>query len=261
MCAAPVNHPRASMLGRATRVLDAFGPGEGALALAELTRRCGLAKPTVHRLAGELVELGLLDREEGGYRLGLGLLELGQRSWWQRELRDRAVPFLENLRRRTRRGVNLALLSGSEVVYLERFADPGSGPWRVGSRLPAHATALGKAILAHSPTSALREVFAGGLPRAGPRSITAPRMLTRELLRVRSAGVAVDVEESHPGMLCAAAAVFAAPGRPVAGLSVSGCGTVAQLRELGPLVASAAGGLSRRLAHAPVDAVPAPRSG
>lgn len=251
--------PRTSMLGRATAILDAFGPGEDALALAELTRRCGLPKPTVHRLAVELAELGLLDRDEHGYRLGVRLLELGQRSWWQRELRDRAVPFLETLRRQTHRGVNLAVLSGSEVVYLEGLAEPDSGPSRVGSRLPAHTTALGKAILAFSPAAALREVVAAGLPRAGPRTITAPRLLTRELVRVRTEGVAVDVEESHSGMLCAASAVFDGSGRPVASLSVSGCGTVVQLRKLGPLVRAAAGGLSRRLASSPNLAIPEQR--
>lgn len=237
------------MLSRATMILDVFGPGEGPLTLATLTRRCALPKPTVHRLAAELTELGLLDRDAYGYRLGMRLLELGQRSWWQRQLRDRAMPFLENLRRQTHRNVNLALLSGSDVVYLEKLADPGSGPGAVGSRLPAHTTALGKAILAFSPTPVLREVMADGLPRAGPRTITAPRVLTRELLRVRSEGVAVDVEESYSGMLCAAAAIFVVPGRPVASLSVSGCGTVAQLRKLGPHVRSAATGLSRRLAN------------
>lgn len=238
------------MLGRATMILNAFGPQEWVMPLAELTRKSGLTKPTAYRLATELAELGLLERVPGGYRLGIQLVEIGQRTWWQRVLRDTALPFLEYLCEATGHTANLGVLDGPDVVYLEKL--PGANDdvriARPGARLPAHCTGLGKTLLAFAPRAAVRAAIASGLPRRGPRTITGSRRLVRELDRVRARQVAFDAEESAPGMFCVAAPILGSGADAQGSLSISGCSTAAEMERLRPVVQSAAGEASRRLA-------------
>jgi DNA-binding IclR family transcriptional regulator len=88
---------RASMLERGVQVLQAFRPRGGTLTLTALVERTGLPKPTVHRLAEALVELGLLERQPVGYRPGLGLFELGELVSAKVDLRETALPFMQDL--------------------------------------------------------------------------------------------------------------------------------------------------------------------
>ncbi len=93
---------------------------------------------------------------------------------------------------------------------------------RTGGRLPAHATGVGKVILAYSSAATVRARVEAGLPRLTPRTISTPGGLTRELRKIRSVGMALDLEESHAGVSCVAAPVFGADRRVRAGLSVTG---------------------------------------
>src|SRR6056297_1045875 len=97
----------ASIVHRAAVVLDAFGAKRAVMGLSELSRRSGLPKPTVHRLAGQLVEVGFLERQGTSYRLGVRLFELGLRVPRSRVLRDAALPFLEDLYVTSRETVHL----------------------------------------------------------------------------------------------------------------------------------------------------------
>ena len=146
-----------SVLERAFRILGAYSPADRELTLAEMTRRTGIPKPTVHRLAGELLALGLLEGERGVYRLGMRMFELGQLVPLQRDLREEALPFMQDLFEATHETVHLAVLDGTEVLYIEKISGhrrvaAGS---RIGGRLPAHCTAVGKAIIAVSPPGVL----------------------------------------------------------------------------------------------------------
>ncbi|MCI2417870.1 IclR family transcriptional regulator [Saccharopolyspora sp. K220] len=245
----PEDMPRVSMLGRAARILNSFGPQEWVLSLAELTRKSGLPKPTAHRIAAELADLGLLERSGKGYCLGIQLVEIGQRSWWQCGLRDTALPFLEYLREATNHTVNLGVLADTDVVYLAKLpgADNDVRISRTGARLPAHSTGLGKAILAFSPPATLRSVVESGLARCGPRTIIMPRRFIREMALIRQRGTAFDIEESGPGVLCVAAAISLNHTRVLGSLSISGCSTAAELDRTRPIVESVARELSRRL--------------
>src|SRR5450755_3363957 len=142
-----------SVLERGVALLSAFGADRGELGISELARRTGLPKSTVHRLAGELVRLGMLEPVGPQLRLGIRLFELGQLVPRRRTLRDAALPFMEDLREATRNSVHLAVLEGIEVVYVEILLSRASRslPSRGCGRLPAHATGVGKAILAFSP--------------------------------------------------------------------------------------------------------------
>lgn len=237
-----------SVLSRATAVLAAFDERSPVLGVAEIARRSGLAKSTVHRLCGELCAVRLLERHPAGYRLGTWLFELGELVPTHRTLSQAAQPILEDLREATHQRVHLAVLDGVDVVYVAILGGSSLGlASRVGGRLPAHSTGVGKAILAYSTKAVLQARIAAGLPQLTPRTIGTPEELVREMRRIRSIGMALDVEESHPDVSCVAAPVFGADRKVVAGLSITGQTTSLDPRTMGPAVRTAAFVLSRTL--------------
>jgi DNA-binding IclR family transcriptional regulator len=239
----------ASVLGRALAVLEAFGAEDVELSLGALTARTGLAKTTALRLAGGLVDAGLLERLGHGYRLGIHLFELGERVPRQRELRQLALPFMEDLYEATHDVVHLAVLDGSEVLYFAKISGSRSSPLptRVGGRQPAHCTALGKAILAYAGPAATAAVLEAGLPRVTAHTICSPRLFARQLTEARRAGYAVEREEVVLGNCCVAAPLLG-PSGPVAAISVGGPLSRTDPTRLGPAVRTAALALSRQLA-------------
>ncbi|NBM16134.1 IclR family transcriptional regulator [Streptomyces sp. GC420] len=258
--------PALSVLARAVSVLDAFSPDDTAVTVSELGRRTGLAKSTVHRLAVELCRLGLLEQTPRGLRLGLHLFELGQLVPRQRDLREAALPLMEDLREVTRSTVHLAVRDGVEVVYIEILgskAYPGL-PSRVGGRMPAHATGVGKAILAFSPPEVPAERIKSGLAPCSPFTVVAPGALLRELENVRRTGIAYDREESGVGTVCVAAPVLDTGGLAIAALSATGRSTQLDIERMGPAVRTAALALGRQLAakgRGPGGTRPVPRTG
>jgi IclR family transcriptional regulator, acetate operon repressor len=235
--------------GRITSVLEAFRDDRDALTLSELARRASLPKSTAHRLAAELVRCGLLERSEGTLRLGLKLFELGQLVPQQRSLRDAARPVMADLREATRHSVNFGVLEGTDVVYIDILAGPDAPrlPTRVGGRWPAHATAIGKAILACSDDATVNVVLESGLRRISERTIVVPKLFLSELDRIRAEGLAYDLEESRPGLVCVASAVHGAGGMVRGALSVSGWATRMRADRVGAAVRTAALTISRAL--------------
>ena len=241
--------PDDTFLRRAVAVLTAFRADDDGLGAAELARRSGLPKSTAHRIALDLAEAGLLERDGTRVRLGLKLFEIGQRVPRQRVLRDAAVPYMSDLREATRQTVHLAVLEGTEVVYVEILGSPGGPrlPSQVGGRLPAHVTGVGKAILAFSPPDAVQAVMDGGLAKRSTRSVAGPGLLAKELAKIRREGVAYDREESGAGTVCAASPVLGPDGLALGALSVSGWATRMRLAVVAPAVHTAALTLSRTL--------------
>jgi IclR family transcriptional regulator, acetate operon repressor len=241
----PVN----SVLGRTMALLTAFRSGEEELTLAELARRAGIPKPTAHRLLAELATWNVVERTPGGHRLGMRLFELGQLAPQQRGLREAAAPFLADLFEATHETVHLAVPDGVDVVYVQKL--PGRhGPRidsRIGGRMPAYCTGVGKALLAFGPPERLAEVLAAGLVRRTPRTVVAPGLLRQELDRVRACGVAEEHEESTVGIACTAAPVLDASGQGVAAISITGWANRMDTARLAPAVRTAALGLSRAL--------------
>jgi IclR family acetate operon transcriptional repressor len=249
MCPAHGSHPETSAAGRITSVLDAFRDDREAMTVSELARRASLPKTTTHRLTGELIRCGLLERADGELRLGLKLFELGQLVPQQRSLRDAARPVMADLREATRHSVNLGILEGSDVVYVDILGGPDSPrlPTRVGGRWPAHATAIGKAILAFSDAGIAAAVLDAGLARVSERTIASPELLRQELDRVRESGLAYDSEESRPGLVCVASPVHGPGGQVAGALSVSGWSARMKPDRAGPAVRTAALTISRAL--------------
>jgi IclR family transcriptional regulator, acetate operon repressor len=244
-----------SVLERAFRILDSYGPADRTLTLAEMTRRTGIPKATVHRLAHELIDLGMLEGEHGVYRIGMRMFELGQLVPLQRELREAALPFMEDLFEATHETVHLAVLDGADVLYIEKISGhrrvaAGS---RVGGRMPAHCTAVGKAILAVSPPDVLDAILAHGLVRRTAFTITAPGVLKRQLATAARVGVAYEREESDLGVTCAASPVHGFGHHVVAAISITGPVGRLQPERFTPTVRLAALGLSRRLGSPRAD--------
>jgi IclR family transcriptional regulator, acetate operon repressor len=242
-----------TVLGKAFRVLDSFGPETGSLTLGEVARRASLPKSTVHRIVGQLTQWGVLERTDGGFRLGIRLFEWGSLVPHQRELREAAVPFMEDLYESTHETVHLGLLDGTEVIYVDKIAGHRgvSVPTSVGRRMPAYCTGLGKAILAFSAPELTDRVINAGLQPRTPYTIVVPDVLRRELARVAARGVAHDREESVLGVACAAAPIRGQDGRPIAALSVTGPTIRVEPERLGPAVRTAALGLTRVLRPPP----------
>ena len=243
-----------SVLGRALTLLTAFRAGDTELTLAELSRRTGIPKPTAHRLLGELATWNIVERTPNGLRLGMALFELGQLAPLQRGLREAAAPFLADLFEATHETVHLAVPDGIDVVYVQKL--PGrNGPRvnsRVGGRMPAYCTGVGKALLAFAPPERLAAVVAAGLIRRTPRTVVAPGLLDRDLARIRERGVAEEHEESTVGIACVAAPVLDSTGLAVAAISITGWANRLDTARLAPAVRTAALGLSRVLrAHPP----------
>jgi DNA-binding IclR family transcriptional regulator len=220
----PIRDDRAA-IDKAFSLLSALGDhGSLGLGVSELARRAQLSKSTAFRVLGMLERNAMVERVGAKYRLGARLHELGNNVYapGHDRLRDLLVPFLVDLFESTRRTVHLASLHGSDVVYLSKLYSHHTiaAPSRIGSRLPAHCTAVGKVLLAYDAEAATA-ALSMPLHRLTPRSICAPNALAAELMRVRREGVAVDDEESRLGLACVAAPVMGRSGRPVAAMSVS----------------------------------------
>ncbi|UYP18890.1 IclR family transcriptional regulator [Rhodococcus sp. Z13] len=235
-----------TVLGKVVTVLWAFTADDHGLPLAELARRTGLPKATLHRIANDLVAVRLLDRDESGYRLSGQLFELGLRASLERGLLEVAIPFMEDLYERTHETVHLGVPEGTEVVYVSKIGGhrPASIPSRIGGRMPMYCTGIGKALLAFSPPEVLAEVLAGGMPRKTPRTITTPGRLSANLAAVVEHGVAFEYEESAVGLTCVAAPIFDADDRPIAAVSVTGPVTRFRPEKHAGAVQAAAAGIA-----------------
>ncbi|WP_329549828.1 IclR family transcriptional regulator [Streptomyces sp. NBC_01356] len=218
-CPDPMN----SVLGKVRPILEAFSVDDDSLSLADLVRRTGVAKATVHRLCQELVVWGLLERADCNYRLGLRLFEIGQRVHRQRILREVAQPYMEDLLLATHETIHFAIHDGLDVVYLEKIlAHRGlSEESRVAGRLPLYCTATGKAILAFSPPTLFGEVVRNGLKPFTRHTITSPGRLRGQVERIREQGIATEAEEVRLGYMSMAVPVFGRQDALAGALSIT----------------------------------------
>jgi DNA-binding IclR family transcriptional regulator len=201
--------------------MAAFEGDQPVLSLHELATRTRLPKSTLHRLADQLCEVGWLEREHRGYRVGLRMFEIGSHAAEANRLHQAAAPHLQALAARTGLAVHLALLDRAEVVCLQRIvAGPVRGPVRGGGRKPAYCTALGKAIAAYDDDAA-HALSAAPMPRRTAKTITAPDALRAELEQVRAAGLALDRGEAYEDLVCVAAPVRHG-GAAIGAVSVAG---------------------------------------
>ncbi|MCB1001658.1 MAG: IclR family transcriptional regulator [Acidimicrobiales bacterium] len=210
---------------KALQVLQAFTYEHPVLGVSELARQLGMGKSSVHRILSTLAEQGFVVKtDDDRYRLGLKLHALGQLVVNTLELRTVAHGPLERLRNDCGETVHVAVLEGSDAMYVHRIESQATLRTfsRVGRRVPAHTTSSGKVLLAYGEPAQVDVVVATGLPRIGPRSITDERVLREVLRKIRRDGYVVSVEENERGVVSIGAPVFGHDGSCIAALSMAG---------------------------------------
>lgn len=198
-----------------------------ALRVAEAAELLGVARSTAHRLLSSLRRRGFVvqDRPNGAYRPGPALYEIGLAAVSRIDIREVARPVLQLLRDETQETASLAALEGVTLRFLDCVESPRSV--RVGNRTgvvrPAHATALGKAVLAGLPQAELERRYPDGQlpPAATSSAISDMETLQAELEETRRRGFALNWEESAEGVCAVAVALHDTVGQPLAGLGVS----------------------------------------
>jgi len=216
-----------------------------------------LHKSTVHRLLMILENHRMVERDPqtGRYHLGLKLFELGTIAIGSFNVRERSRRYLERVVFEVDETVHLCVLDGGEVLYLEKIEPSRSVRMasRIGRRIPAHCSGVGKAMLASLPERAVDDILLRhGLPRLTSRTITTPAEMRLELEAIRTRGYSIDNEETEEGVRCVAAAVLDHVGRPLAAMSVSAPAFRLPVEKISVVAASicrAAQELSRECGH------------
>lgn len=202
------------VIARAADILRALGTVEEGMSLTDLAERVGLPRSTVHRIASALAEehFVLWATPRGPLRLGPGLIPLGNLS--RQSLRDIARPFLQELSRRLSETVELVILQGDKILFLDQVVAPQRLRLvsSIGAEFPVHCTASGKAFLAALPEDRALALLPARLQRFTPYTITSRRELLQELETIRETGVAYDREEHTEGITAIAAVVHDAYG-------------------------------------------------
>ena len=242
-----------SMIERMSLLLDLFDAGTSRLTLAELSERSGLPRSTTHRILDQLVQLRWLEHSGTSYVLGLRALELGGLAVAHHEVRKVAAPLLAELHQRTGAVASLAVLDRKDVVFVDRHGRglSSDGVTRVGGRAPAHATAVGKAMLAWVDDRSLAAVYGERLGSRTHHTLTTFEALRHELALIRARhGLAFDREELTPGSVAVAVAIRGT-GRATGAIQLAGDPRRVSLDRLTPYVTEAARKVSRVLHPAP----------
>ena len=253
-------------LERGLAILAAFTPTSPLLGISDLARGLGLNRSTAHRYVGTLAALGYLeqDRATRKYRLGPRVLDLGFSAINAMGLPELARPHLQALSDESGLTVNMAILDGTEIVYVVRVRSTRLGQeeidlnLHVGSRLPAYCTSMGKTLLAFLPDEARAAALdATDLVARGPNTVTERRGLDAELARIRADGIAVNNEELAYGLRSIAAPVRGRSGEVEAAINIAVHRTMVSLddliRRLGPALERTAAAISARAGHREAD--------
>lgn len=235
---------------RALAVLDCFTAGSPALTLSEIARRLGQPVSSTHRQLRELIRWGALERDASGrYSIGLHLWEVGALAPRSKDLRETSLPFLEDLYEATHENVQLAVVDGDEVVYVERLFSHHATriPARPGFRLPLHVTGVGRVLLAHATTERVNEVLSRPLRKYTRYTMVDPADLRRELAAIRRDGYAISDRQVELVSTSVAAPIRGPDNTVIAALSIIVPSRDNKARSFVPAVVAAARGISRSL--------------
>jgi IclR family pca regulon transcriptional regulator len=249
-------------LERGLAILSAFRSGRPLLGVSDLAREVGLSRSTTHRYIATLAGLGYLDQDAATrkYRLGPRVLDLGFSAINSMDLREVAAPHLQALSDETGHTVNMAVLDGADIVYIERCRTSRQGQrdidlnLHIGSRLPAYCTSMGKVLLADLEPKAVRDLLKRTqFAQRGPNTLTAETDLLKELEKVRATGLAVNNEELAYGLRSIAAPVRCQTGDVVAAINLAVHRSMVSFDELiaglAPPLARTAAEISARIGY------------
>ena len=238
----------------AAQVLEAVAEEDGPIGVNELARRVSLDPSSVSRIVRTLELFRLLDREAGTNRVGLGrgLILLARGAFDRLDVRRAAAGELDRLSSETRETINLAVwdLEAALIVDHRPGLEPIAALGRIGQRDPAHATSLGKALLAFQPDPVQRAIVAAAPRRYTATTITDPRELAETLAEIRARGYAVNRGEFRAELFAVASPVFGLGDGAVAAIGVAGPAsrfTEPRIEALSVLVRDAATTVSRTL--------------
>jgi DNA-binding IclR family transcriptional regulator len=243
-----------AMVDRIVVILKSFEGSNGSrLNLAEISALAGLPKSSTFRILQQLVAARLVERDGKDYRLGLGIFELGSLFPHRNMIVSQSKPFLQELSAGGRLVAHLAMLDGTEVVYLDKIGGRFAGqlPSRIGGRFTAHRTAVGKAILAHADIVSANRYFekmfiaredAEGLYR-----------LHSEMTKIRQFGYSQEHDEAVSGISCVGASIMHG-NQAIAAISICGPTEHINVARLQSNVRVAAITISRGLSRAPHSA-------
>lgn len=212
-------------LERAIKILEYLR--KGPTSLSELHRELGLHKSTIFGLLQTLAKHNYVhqERKTGHYSLGYRVLALSSAFLENCDIRQAAAPYLKQLVKEHGETVHLVIMDNGQVVYVDKIDSPQSIRMvsRIGSRLPAHCTGVGKAILAFLPEEKVKQIIEKHkMPRFTANTITTWEELKAELERIRERGVSFDREEIEEGLCCVAAPILGYGNYPLGAFSVSG---------------------------------------
>ncbi len=222
----PAAKTSVQVIERVMTLLDVLSAHPDPLPLKQLAAETGLHPSTAHRILNAMARSGFVERTDNGiYRLGIRLLELGALVKSRISLRESAMYAMVELHQHTGESINLGIRDKDEIVYVERTSS-GRSSVRVvrvvGARAPLHTTATGKLFLAEGSAEEVRAYAKrSGLPGSTATSITDLAVLEKELDEIRRHGVAFDMEEVEIGVRCIAAGIYDDNGELVAGISLS----------------------------------------
>jgi DNA-binding IclR family transcriptional regulator len=232
---------------RALDILLCFTRQTPRLTMTQIADQVGMNKSTVHRLLGTLEKKRFLQRDQftGYYHLGIRLFQMAYLTLEHNNLRQHAAPFLHRLCEQHRETITLSVLDDSDVIFL----DVVESPQRVklaastGQRLPAFATAAGKAILAYLPDETVKQVIERGMQQYTPRTIQSPEIFYTDIRRTRAQGFSISEQEYEEGINAVATPILDPDGQPIAAITVAGPAyrlLREQMDEIGPILVATA---------------------
>jgi DNA-binding IclR family transcriptional regulator len=241
-------------------LLETFTRKGPELSVAQLLEMLAVPKGTLYRMLHTLEAKGFIVRnaQTGNYRPGIKVWEIGCKSLETLGLRQVAPPIMEELVSVCKETALLAILDGTDVVYIEVVDAPQILRFHgwLGQRVPAHATGTGKVLLAFAEPDCVEQVIAQGLPRFTPTTVTNRAALLRELATIRQQGYAFGGGDWIEDVRGVTAPVYKSGGQVVAALGVGGPATrftPEHMQVLIPLVLRAAQNLSHALGYEGID--------
>ncbi len=242
-------------LTRGLQILETLGDAEGGLTLTDIARRVALPASTAHRLLTTLEKLDYVYRagDLGLWYVGLQAFTVGSSFLASRDFVAQSHVSMRRLMEQSGETANLAILDGTEAVFIAQVQcrEMMRILVKLGSRVPLHASGVGKAIFAALPDEQVDAILkVKGLPRITEHTVTVPETMWAVLKAIRQRGWSFDDEEHAPGTRCVAASIFDEHAEPLAAISLAGPASRLpdeRIRQLGPIVAHAAEELTRKL--------------
>jgi IclR family transcriptional regulator, KDG regulon repressor len=255
-------------LQRGLHLLQMFGETPSGFTAKQVAERSSLPVSTVHRFLANLETSGFLNCSGNVYHLGTACFAIGQAALAQLDIRRVSLPYLQELNRKTRETVHLTVRYGSAAVYVEKLDSTEQLRIfsRIGASVPLYCTAVGKVMVAYMPEEQRKRLLHQlELKRFTPNTIGSLQELEAELQRAHKNGYACDLEEHELHIRCVAAPIWDHVGAVNASLSITAPIVrmpVARLRQLAPLIQTAALQISRELGYRPSEiGVPMRRNG